>query len=47
MKTALNLPPASHQLFNTWVLFLLICLSNYPNFSGFPHQRFPKLFIVF
>lgn len=47
MKTALNLPPASPQLFNTWVLFLLICLSNYPNFSAFPHQRFPKLFIVF
>lgn len=47
MKTTLNLPPASHQLFNTWILLFLFCLSNYPNFSSFSHQRFPKLFIVF
>lgn len=49
VKTAINLPPAFFQLFNTCILFLLVCLCNNPIFfsPGPSHQRFPKLLIVF
>lgn len=47
MKTALNLPPASHQLFNTCILFLLICLSNYPNFFQFLSSAFSQALYCF